>query len=283
MNLSTFMSAQYFSYVRREMEPSTVRGYESIWRRHAFETEVEEFRPPDAERYVQSLPRSLTRRTLIHIRSFYSGVWSYAIRTGVYERSNPWREVRVPKAQESVETYAYGAEEVKAMLNVLTGQAHLAVAIAAYAGLRKSEIQGLKWEDYDGASLHIRRKVWQGREGRPKSQASRASVPCAPALKEILDLALSGAPHNWMIRNASNGPVDLQNLAERVIRPALHVHGLAWHSWHPFRRSVGSRLHEAGVQDLTIQKVLRHENVATTRACYIKVGDEQTRKAIEVL
>lgn len=281
MNLSAFMSAHYLPYVHAEMEPSTVRGYESIWRRHAFETEVEGFRPPDAERFVHSLPRSLTRRTLIHIRSFYSGVWSYAIRTGLYERSNPWREVRVPKARESVETYAYGAEEVRAMLSVLTGQAHLAVAIAAYAGLRKSEIQGLKWEDYDGASLHIRRKVWQGREGRPKSKASRASVPCAPALKEILDRV--SAPHDWMIRNASNGPADLQNLAERVIRPVLRAHGLEWHSWHPFRRSVGSRLHEAGVQDLTIQKVLRHENVSATRACYIKVDDVRARRAVETL
>lgn len=257
------------------MEPSTVRGYESLWRRYGFEADVKEFKPPDAEGIVACLPRTLTRRTLMHIRSFYSGVWSYAIRTGEYAGPNPWREVRVPKARESSETEAYSAEEVEAMLRVLDGPAHLAVAIAAYAGLRKSELQGLRWEDYDGERLHVQRKVWEGREGRPKSRASRGAVPVGAKLREVLD-AQKG--EGWIL-----GGRNLQNMAMRVIVPKVREAGVRWKGWHGFRRGLASRLHEAGVSDNVTQRVLRHERVETTRACYIKVGDAQTRAAVESL
>lgn len=275
MNLSTFMRDRYLPYVRAEMEPSTVRGYESLWRRNGFEADVKAFSSVQAQAMVDSWPRTLTRRTLLHLRSFYSGVWSYAIRTGEHAGPNPWREVRVPRARESSETEAYSAEEVEAMLRVLEGPAHLAVAIAAYAGLRKSELQGLRWEDYDGESLHVQRKVWEGREGRPKSRASRGTVPVGAKLREILD-AQKG--EGWIL-----GGRNLHNMAMRVIVPKVRECGVRWKGWHAFRRGLASRLHEAGVSDNVTQKVLRHERVETTRACYIKVGDGQTREAVETL
>ena len=46
-----------------------------------------------------------------------------------------------------------------------------------------------------------------------------------------------------------------------------------WHGWHAFRRGLASNLNELGVFDLTIQRILRRANVATTRKSYIKVRD----------
>jgi hypothetical protein len=37
-----------------------------------------------------------------------------------------------------------------------------------------------------------------------------------------------------------------------------------------FRRAVANDLHDAGVNDLTIQRVLRHSDVSVTRRSYIK-------------
>jgi site-specific recombinase XerD len=43
----------------------------------------------------------------------------------------------------------------------------------------------------------------------------------------------------------------------------------AWFGWHAFRGGLGTRLNEAGVDDKTIQSILRHANVSTTQAYYI--------------
>jgi integrase len=57
----------------------------------------------------------------------------------------------------------------------------------------------------------------------------------------------------------------------------------AWHGWHAFRRGLGTNLAEMGVDDLTIQRILRHANVATTRQHYIKVRDLKVEAAMKLL
>lgn len=40
-------------------------------------------------------------------------------------------------------------------------------AVAAFAGLRRGEIRGLRWEDYRDGALYVARSVWRGHVGRP--------------------------------------------------------------------------------------------------------------------
>ena len=55
-----------------------------------------------------------------------------------------------------------------------------------------------------------------------------------------------------------------------------------WHGWHAFRRGLATVLHDLKQDDLTIQRILRHSNVAITRAAYIKTLDSQTIEAMRV-
>jgi len=56
-----------------------------------------------------------------------------------------------------------------------------------------------------------------------------------------------------------------------------------WHGWHAFRRGLATNLHRLGVPDTTIQKILRHSNVAVTQACYIKTTSEESKAAMRKL
>jgi integrase len=56
-----------------------------------------------------------------------------------------------------------------------------------------------------------------------------------------------------------------------------------WQGWHAFRRGLATNLHRLGVDDKTIQAILRHSNVAVTQACYIKTLPEQSIAAMEKL
>jgi hypothetical protein len=60
-----------------------------------------------------------------------------------------------------------------------------------------------------------------------------------------------------------------------VIRESVFFLG-----WHAFRRGLGSNLNDLGVLDLTIQKILRHSNVTTTRKSYIHHREHQVTAAI---
>src|ERR1700730_15401348 len=79
------------------------------------------------------------------------------------------------------------------------------------------------------------------------------------------------------------GGCDLDNLADRVIKPMFRANGLRWKGWHAYRRGLATNLKELGVPDTTIQCVLRHENVNTTQRFYIKTASAVAVDAMKKL
>jgi integrase len=53
------------------------------------------------------------------------------------------------------------------------------------------------------------------------------------------------------------------------------------HGFHAFGRGLATNLHDLGVDGPTIQRILRHGDVSTTRRCYIKTLPEQSVAANE--
>jgi hypothetical protein len=56
-----------------------------------------------------------------------------------------------------------------------------------------------------------------------------------------------------------------------------------WHGWHAFRRGLATTLYDLGVDDLMVQQILRHGDVAVTRQHYIKTTSEQSVAAMSKL
>src|SRR5207302_9448342 len=126
-------------------------------------------------------------------------------------------------------------------------------AVAAYAGLRRGEIEGLDWKDWHGSALWIARSRWGKYLLEPKTQASAAPVPVISSLVEVLTnyRAYLGNPAcGPMFPGARCGkPVSMANVANRAIKPALKAAGLSWHGWHAFRRGLATNLNSLGVSD----------------------------------
>src|SRR6185295_4568552 len=78
-------------------------------------------------------------------------------------------------------------------------------------------------------------------------------------------------------------PIDLDHLGRRVLRPEFKRAGVEWKGWHAFRRGIASTLFQLGASDIDVQKVLRHSRVLVTREHYIKVADERTNQAMDML
>jgi Site-specific recombinase XerD len=177
------------------------------------------------------------------------------------------------------------------------------MAVAAYTGLRRGEIVGLKWEDYDGDYVHVRRNICFGEKGEmtvelPKTESSEAAVPVIKQLRRILDAWKAKAqvtegcwifPAGFTRKNdhpeilldaAMKTPLSPANVLRDVVSPALERAEIEWRGYHAFRRGLATNLRALGVDDLTISEILRHSDVKVTRASYIKRVDEKSVEAM---
>jgi integrase len=291
MTLACFVETRYLPFVEMHKRISTFHGYRSMWRRYLKprgEIMLREFRTVNGERILESISteHKLTSTTLAHIKAFLSGIFRYAKRQGVINSENPMRDVVLPKGKPAGETHAYSLEEITQMLNVLPEPAATIVALAAFTGVRKSELRGLLWENYDGGQVLISQSYWRGHALEPKTRQSRAPVPIIAQLAQRINChrTLSGGPaKGWMFPSPAGKPINLDALAADVIVPLVTKAGVQWHGWHAFRRGLATNLHQLRVADKTIQRILRHANVGVTQACYIKTADSEVASAMQQL
>jgi len=85
-----------------------------------------------------------------------------------------------------------------------------------------------------------------------------------------------------MFPGAHGNPLDLDALGQRL-KAKLAERGIAWHGWHAFRRGLATNLHDLGVDDKTIQAILRHSDVSVTQRLYIKSLPRQSAAALTKL
>lgn len=87
--------------------------------------------------------------------------------------------------------------------------------------------------------------------------------------------------NNWMFYgDKEKKPIDMDNLSGREI-PG-HING-AWFGWHAFRRGLGTRLNDMGMNGVDIQNILRHANIATTLAYYTFPNPEKAKAGLQKL
>ena len=314
VKLSAFIDSVYFPRIEQRTRPSTFRGYKVLWNQlkpFCGTLWVRDVRT----RHVQTILDTMvvTKRfninSMKHMKSFLSGVFRLALQQGYFEGPNPARETSLPQARVAEETHAYSLEEILTMIDAVPEPAATMIATAAFTGARRGELRGMFWENYHGGELLIARSVWNGITTEPKSRKSKAPIPIIGKLAARLAThrTRQGNPISGPIfRNEVGNPLDPNNLLQRVILPALNVCGVCsklevehtldgdhqyernavlpqWHGWHAFRRGLATNLHRLGVSDVTIQRILRHSNVAVAQACYIKTASDESKAAMEKL
>jgi integrase len=284
------------------IEPSTIKGYHDLFDNHIKPRPeagltLRQFDSRTAQRFLESLPQNLTHQTHMHVKNFLSGVFRWAIQDGALSGVNPINgskvggqtkavkhtDVRRIKIQAS-NKHAYALKEVADMLDNLEEPARTVCAVAAFTGLSRSELRGLQWQDYDGKTIKVQRKVWKALVGPTKTEAREAGVPVIHLLQKILDKYKKAHPslgEGWIFRGEKLfKPLNLDNLSRRDIPDQIDG---AWFGWHAFRRGLGSRLNELGVDTNTIQAILRHANISTTQAYYIIPDQSHITKAMQKL
>lgn len=320
LSLAEFAETVFLPRAEKRLKASTYRNYEGDWQRRIKplvardRKNLKDYRTFDVQRWLDHISRdgTLAKNSLKGIKAFLSGLFKEARRLGYYDGPNPAQDTRVnPDAAEPEETYAYVLEEIADILSRLPEPAATMFAIAAYAGLRRGEIEGLEWTDYYEGELHVCRSIWNGEVVTPKTKKSAAAVPVIKPLAERLEMhhLRCGEPtEGWIFSTSNKTPLSLHNTVNRQILPALNrcVHcglseGLphlkakdclgyerderipAWYGFHAARRGLGSNLNRLGVNDSVIQRILRHSNVTTTLKYYVKTTPDDATRAMATL
>lgn len=310
-----FVDRVYFPHIEQFKRPSTLKGYKDIWRYHVKArcagVWLKDVRTFHVQGWLDAIaaPGTLGRNSLKHIKTFISAVFKLAKQQGYYSGENPARDTATsPKATPPQEMHAYDLPEIQQMVSVMPEPAATIFAVAAFTGLRRGELQGLQWQDYQDGRIQVARAIWEGHVGDPKTGGSKGAVPVIKQVAERLEFHhLRGGNQDSgpVFRNAKGGPVCLNNILGRQILPALkrcehcgHAqsdHADAkhdfkldekfpkWRGWHAARRGLGSNLYALGVPEKVIQQILRHANVSTTSTYYIKTVPTQVIDAMEKL
>jgi integrase len=279
MLVTDFWEQRYLPFITENMKPSTVSGYLQIWNQHLKahfgETTIQRYRTHIGSSFLLGLTKTQGRRTLNHIRSLASGLFTHAINEGRLE-SNPWHDVRIlGKVRPPRETRYYTLEEVENVISALVEhvECQLVIALSFFAGLRPGEIRGLRWEDFDPDHVHIRRAVVRGIIGTPKTAESIATLPLIDQVKVPLELwakARGNPGAGWVFENERGKPADLKDMVVRTIRPALKTARLEWKSLYAGRRGGCTAVIEATGDPSVAQALLRQKSLTTALNFYNK-------------
>src|SRR6266478_4174225 len=303
--LQDFVDRMYLPYAEQQKRPSTYRGYSQIWRKYlkhlCKDAWLRSVKTHHVQSWLETIARvrrarqkreyTLSKTTLAHIKNFLSGVFRHAAQQGYFDGVNPVTLAEIPAfAPKGKEGRAYSLEDIGAMLRVLPELPATVVATAAFTGLRLGELQGLTWADYsppaegeDLGLLHVRRNIWRGIVGEPKTEESKSAVPVVPQLVERLAAFRKSDEHmdqGPIFANGVGKPMDLNALYYRQMRDLVRRAGVKWLGWHGFRRGLASNLNRLGIDDSVIQAILRHSDVSVTQRCYIKTVRSEAMAAM---
>ncbi len=164
--------------------------------------------------------------------------------------------------------------------------------IAYYTGMRKGEINALKWSDIDGDIIHVRRSIAQKIKGSdietpPKNKTSYRDLQAPLPLLQILNehkqrqMTLEGFSEDFRVcggaRCLRDTSIDKYNrkCAELSCLPHIRI--------HDFRHSHASLLANNGINIQEIARRLGHSKIEITWNTYSHLYPRENERAMEIL
>jgi integrase len=291
ITLKSFVENHWLPSLEITVRPATRYGYKRTWESYLEpvlgKKALRDIRRADTVPYLRELQVEKGGRTARSAKAVGSAIFSYANLLEITE-SNPFAGRLLPR-HERQDQHATSLNEFVAQLAALKSQpqARAAIGLGYFAGLRPAEVRGVKWEEYDArmGQLLICRSIWRTEENGTKTPGAEGLVPVSQTLAQLLeDLRLhdGGPTEGFILRNENGWSMSLENLVRRVILPTLRPLNIPWYGFKSLRLGAGTVLTLAsGDRGLSAKGLLRHENLSTTTAFYVKDVPAETKAAVQ--
>lgn len=246
--------------------------------------------------YQKQLER-VKPNTVIHYHAIIHRALKYAVKTDLID-VNPADKVDRPKKNEFTGNF-YSREEMNALFDAVRGnKIEIPVMLAAFYGLRRSEVVGLKWDavDFEQNTLEIRHTVATVRlDGKKvivesdttKTKASKRTLPLVPVFRERLlalqeeqkeNRKLCGRSYNkkydGYICVDPMGNLLMPNALSDSFQLVLRDYNLRRIRFHDLRHSCASLLLANNVPMKQIQEWLGHSDISTTANIYAHLDSQ---------
>lgn len=286
VTLRQYLEDMYLPHVEGRLRARTVDGYRSKLEHHVFDelgdTMLNDLTPYVLDKWIDGVKGS--DRSRQHVYRVLSAALNVAVRWRLIE-NNPLKAVEVPKVSGHKKPDVLTPAEARQYIEAFRGHAlEPIVVLALSAGLRRSELAGLRWSDidFDGGTVSIARGLHDRKGGVieevPKSATSTRTVALpgwtCDLLKPLRGLGPlvvdEGEPMKpWRISREYH-----RLLAEKRLR-RVQLKNL--------RHSHACLMLDAGVDLYTVSRRLGHATVAVTEAHYVKPGEKADRAAADAL
>jgi hypothetical protein len=192
LTLTEFVEQRYLPSRAKKLRPSTMRSYRDLFRSLVRDRlgniRLRDFHTKDGQHYFDKVAEDiphLSHQSLLRVKALLSSVFNFAKQEDAIRGANPVQGVKVEGRRYKPTRHAYALEDIQSMVAKLSEPARTVVMVAAFAGLRLSEIRGLRWEDYTGTDLRVSRSVWRTHVGPTKTEESGENpVPVIPILRK---------------------------------------------------------------------------------------------------
>lgn len=235
--------------------------------------------------------KTVTPNPVIHYHAVIHQALKYAMKTDMIPQ-NVAEKVDRPR-KNSFQPSFLDADEMQKLFQIVKGtRLELPVLVAAFYGLRRGEVLGLKWDaiDFNRGTLTIKRTVTQVKvdgkyqiieQDSAKTKSSMRTLPLVGSFREyFLEVKKAQELNKKVCGNCYNykydGYVFVNELGERMtpnyltsyFPEYLQKHGLKKIRFHDLRHSCASLLLANGVPLKQIQDWLGHSDFSTTANIY---------------
>ena len=237
LTIGELAETMYFPEKRQSWKPSSAEANLNRCKRYLKDRVsnriLRDFERKDASslwKEIRNAHPSLSRQTFKHIRFLLWGMYEFAKDNGLHSKENPAAAKLPDGLPVSRPTQAYAVEEVARMLSLFSvhPQAQAIVALAFGSGMRKGELAGICWPDYersdDGAVLHVRRSSWRGKLQTPKTESSADDTAIDNEICEYIEAyrqLLGGVTEGLMFCYEDGRPINLGSFARWQVKPIL--------------------------------------------------------------
>jgi len=243
-------------------------------------------------------PKLLAGGTREKIRDAMSSIFNHAIRWELTDRNpitGPTKRsgVRVSAKRERTPDILE-IQEMQLLLAALGIRERAMLFLDMPSGLRRGELAGLKWEDFDFKKLHVSvtRSLVDQHVGPVKTETSRKLMPIDEFVaRELLAwhaVTPYKKPSNYVWATDANRagakrgkqPVWLSTVMRDYIQPMARKLGIQKKmSWHTFRHTFSSILKGNGEDVKVVQELLRHSTSRMTLDTYTQALGPDKRAA----
>ena len=204
---------------------------------------------------------------------------------------NPVKNIKFLHSSAKSERNVYTQEETNTIIEFAKKNSNFDIVILFATGIRRSELLGLKWSDFDFKEnvLHIQRAVTQTKSkiiiDSPKTLTSNRIIPFNTEFSEYIQSFIPSLNSNTYVMSNVQNPLSLSTYAKKFKKFMENMNaetGIKMLSPHELRHTYGTLLRESGVDIYTIQRVMGHADISITAGIYVHNDISVLRKQLHI-